>query len=51
MQYILRNSDFTMPLFNTVKYGSKYGKHSLKYLRPFLWSRLVLTKKNVTRKV
>ena len=28
--------DFTMPCFNTVK----YGKLSLKYLGPFLWSRL-----------
>ena len=39
-RYILRNSDFTMPRFNTVK----YGRHSLKYLGPFLWCRLVLTK-------
>lgn len=31
-RYILRNSDFTMPPLNTVK----YGKHSLKYLGPFL---------------
>ena len=42
---MLRNSNFTMPRYNTVK----YGKHSLKYLGPFLWSRLVLTKSNVTR--
>ena len=31
-RYILRNSDFTMPPLNTVN----YGKHSLKYLGPFL---------------
>ena len=30
------DSDFILPRFNTVK----YGKHSLKYLGPFLWSRL-----------
>ena len=39
-RYRLRNSDFTMPRFNTVK----YGRHSLKYLGPFLWCRLVLKK-------
>ena len=33
---ILRNSHLTMSPFKTVK----YGKHSLKYLGPFLWSRL-----------
>ena len=35
-RYNLRNSDFTLPRFNTIK----YGKHSLKYLGPFLWSKL-----------
>ena len=35
-RYNLRNSDFTLPRFNTIK----YGKHSLKYFGPFLWSKL-----------
>ena len=35
-QYNLRNSDFTLPHFNTIK----YRKHSLKYFVPFLWSKL-----------
>ena len=35
-RYNLRNSDFTLPCFNTIK----YGKHSLKYFGPFLWSKL-----------
>ncbi len=35
-QHDLRNADFTIPRFNTVK----YGKHSLRYLGPFLWSKL-----------
>jgi len=35
-RYNLRNSDFTLPRFNTIK----YGKHSLKYLGPFLRSKL-----------
>ena len=32
----LRNADLTIPRFNTVK----YGEHSLRYLGPFLWSKL-----------
>ena len=32
-RYDLRNADFTIPRFNTVR----YGKHSLRYLGPFLW--------------
>ena len=35
-RYDLRIADFTIPRFNTVK----YGKHSLRYLEPFLWSKL-----------
>ena len=35
--YTLRNSDFILPHFNPVK----YGKHSLKYLGPLLWSMLI----------
>ena len=32
----LRNSDFNLPRFNTIK----CGKHSLRYHGPFLWSKL-----------
>ena len=35
-RYSLRNSDFKMPRFNTIK----YGKHSIRYYGPFLWSKL-----------
>ena len=31
-----RNSDFFIPSFNTVK----YGRHSIRYLGPLLWSNL-----------
>ena len=34
--YSLRNSDFLLPRFNTVS----FGKHSLRYLGPILWSKL-----------
>ena len=34
--YSLRNSDFSIPRVNT----EKYGKHSLRYFGPFLWSKL-----------
>ena len=34
--YSLRNSDFSIPRVNT----EKYGKHSLHYFGPFLWSKL-----------
>ena len=35
-RYNLRNSDFVIPRYNTVS----YGKHSIKYLGPMLWSKL-----------
>ena len=35
-RYYLRNSDFKMPRFNTIK----YGKRSIRYYGPFLWSKL-----------
>ena len=35
-RYSFRNSDFVIPRFNTVT----YGKHSLRYLGPFLCSKL-----------
>ena len=34
--YSLRNSDFLLPRFNTVS----FGKHSLRYLGPIIWSKL-----------
>ena len=34
--YKLRNGDFYLPRFETVS----YGKHSLRYFGPFLWSKL-----------
>ena len=34
--YKLRNSDYFIPRFNTVK----YGKHSIRYIGPLLWSKL-----------
>ena len=30
-----RNSDFVLPRFRSIR----YGKHSIKYLGPFLWSK------------
>ena len=54
--YSLRNSDFDIPTFNTIN----YGKHSLKYQGPHIWSRfdnklkdssnLESFKKNITKK-
>ena len=34
--YSLRNSDFLLPRFNTVS----FGRHSLRYLGPIIWSKL-----------
>ena len=34
--YSLRNSDFNIPTFNTIN----YGKHSLRYQGPHIWSKL-----------
>ena len=34
--HTLRNSDFVLPRFETIH----YGKHSVRYLGPFLWSKL-----------
>lgn len=33
--YSLRNPDFTLPTYNT---AVKYGRQSIRYLRPMLWS-------------
>ena len=35
--YFLRQSDFSIPSYNTVT----YGKHSLRYLGPRLWGKLI----------
>ena len=43
-QYSLRNSEFIIPRFNTVK----YGKHSIKYLGPTLWHGLPRGTRNVS---
>ena len=34
--FSLRNSDFDIPTFNTIN----YGKHSLRYQGPYIWSKL-----------
>ena len=36
--YSLRNSDFDIPTFNTIN----YGKHSLRYQGPHIWSKLYI---------
>ena len=41
--YALRNSDFNLPRFNT----TRYGKHSLRYFGPRLWSKLNDSIKNL----
>ena len=35
-KYNLCNKDFSIPRVNT----TKYGKHSIRYLGPYLWSRI-----------
>ena len=35
-KYNLRNKDFSIPRVNT----TKYGKHSIQYLGPYLWSKM-----------
>ena len=40
-KYSFKNQNFDIPTFNSVL----YGKHSLRYLGPFLWNKL---HKNVT---
>ena len=40
-KYSFRNQNFDIPRFNSVL----YGKHSLRYLGPFLWNKL---DKNIT---
>ena len=35
-QYNLRNSDFELPRFETVR----FGRNTIKYMRPLIWSTL-----------
>ena len=35
-RYNLRNSDFGIPRFNTIR----YGKHTLRFQGPYIWSKL-----------
>ena len=42
--YNLRNSDFLIPRFKSVK----FGKHSLRYYGPYLWSKLKSEDRNQT---
>ena len=35
-KYNLRNKDFSIPRVNT----TKYSKHSIRYLGPYLWSKI-----------
>ena len=35
-KYHLRNKDFQLPRFNS----ERYGKHSIRYFGPYIWSRL-----------
>ena len=42
--YNLRNSDFHVQRVKTVK----YGKHSLRFFGPFLWSKLSMKDRNET---
>ena len=42
--YNLRNADFTLPKINT----TRFGKHSLRYFGPFLWSKLSYATGNCT---
>ena len=43
LPYNLRNSDFNIPRYNIVK----YGKHSIRYLGPLMWSKLTCGERNV----
>ena len=40
--YSLRNADFDLPRFSSVR----YGKHSIRYLGPYFWSKLSAIDKN-----
>ena len=42
-RYNLRNADFVLPRFKTVT----YGKHSLRFLGPQLWSKLSTEERNI----
>ena len=42
-RYNLRNSDFWLPRYNTIK----NGKHSIRYLGPSLWSKLTKEERTI----
>ena len=42
-RYNLRNADFVLPRFKTVT----YGRHSLRFLEPQLWSELSKEERNI----
>ena len=42
-RYNLRNADFVLPRFKTVT----NGKHSLRFLGPQLWSKLIKEERNI----
>ena len=42
-RYNLRNADFVLPRFKTVT----YGRHSLRFLGPQLWSKLSKEERNI----
>ena len=44
IKYELRNHDFTIPRFNTVS----FGKHSLRYLGPKVWSSVPINVKKAS---
>ena len=43
-KYNLRNEDFSIPRVNT----TKYGKHSIRYLGPYLWSKMNISLRQKT---
>ena len=43
LPYNLRNADFHIPSFKTVR----HGKHSLRYFGPVLWSKLTFEERNI----
>ena len=44
LPYNLRNADFHIPSFKTVR----HGKHSLRYFGPVLWSKLTFQEKTLS---
>ena len=42
--YNLRNSDFIIPIFDTIT----FDKHSIRYLGPYLWRKLPIALRTLT---